>query len=105
MKIFPVFRARPFQWNAGFSSNGCSKKNIPTFWVKQFDTTSDALDAVSKGQADAYIGNRAVAMYIMERELITNLKVHGKIQETASINAIGVRKDQPILRDILQKTP
>ena len=42
-------------------------------------------------------------MYIIERELITNLKVHGKIKETASINAIGVRKDWPVLRDILQK--
>jgi polar amino acid transport system substrate-binding protein len=42
-------------------------------------------------------------MYIIERELITNLKGHGKIEETASINAIGVRKDWPILRDILQK--
>ncbi|MBW1783682.1 MAG: transporter substrate-binding domain-containing protein [Deltaproteobacteria bacterium] len=71
--------------------------------VKLFDTTSDALDSVSKGITDAYIGNRAVAMYIIERELIPNLKVQGKIQETASINAIGIRKDWPVLRDILQK--
>lgn len=79
------------------------KEKYPDIKVKLFDTTSDALDAVSKGLTDAYIGNRAVAMYIIERELITNLKVHGKIHETASINAIGVRKDWPILRDILQK--
>ncbi|MCF8127650.1 MAG: transporter substrate-binding domain-containing protein [Deltaproteobacteria bacterium] len=79
------------------------REKYPGIHVKRFDTTSDALDAVSKGEADAYVGNRAVAMYIIERELITNLKVHGKIQETASINAIGVRKDWPVLRDILQK--
>ena len=79
------------------------REKYPGIKVKLFNTTSDALDAVSKGITDAYIGNRAVAMYIIEQELITNLKGHGKIEETASINAIGVRKDWPILRDILQK--
>ena len=79
------------------------REKYPDIRIELFDTTSDALDAVSKGMIDAYVGNRAVAMYIMERELIPNLKVHGKIQETSSINAIGVRKDQPVLRDILQK--
>ena len=79
------------------------QEKYPGIKVKLFDTTSDALDAVSKGEIDAYVGNRAVGMYIIERELIANLKCHGKIRETASINAIGVRKDWPILRDILQK--
>jgi len=79
------------------------REKYPEIKIEIFDTTSDALDAVSKGTIDAYVGNRAVAMYIMEREVIPNLKVHGKIQETSSINAIGVRKDQPVLRDILQK--
>ena len=79
------------------------RTKFPGIEVKEFDSTSDALDAVSKGEADAYIGNRAVAMYIIEQELIANLKEHGKIEETSSVNAIGVRKDQPVLRDILQK--
>ncbi|MFC1825891.1 transporter substrate-binding domain-containing protein, partial [Thermodesulfobacteriota bacterium] len=79
------------------------REKYPTITVKLFNTTSDALDAVSKGETDAYIGNRAVAMYIVEKELIANLKGHGKVEETASINAIGVRKDWHILREILQK--
>jgi two-component system, NarL family, sensor histidine kinase EvgS len=79
------------------------REKYPAIQLTLFDTTSDALDAVSKGMIDAYVGNRAVAMFIMEREVIPNLKVHGKIKETSSINAIGVRKDRPILRDILQK--
>ncbi len=79
------------------------REKYPDIQVNLFDTTSDALDAVSKGEIDAYVGNRAVSMYIIEREVIPNLKVQGKIQETSSINAIGVRKDWPVLRDILQK--
>ena len=87
----------------GFFIAGLLRDKYPDIKVKLFHTTSDALDAVSSGATDAYIGNRAAAMYIIEREMITNLKSHGKISETASINAIGVRKDRPIVRDILQK--
>ena len=79
------------------------KEHYPQITVVEYETTSDAIDAVSKGDVDAYIGNRAATMYIIEHELISNLKGHGKIDETASINAIGVRKDRPILKDILQK--
>ena len=77
--------------------------DYPQVKVKEFNSTSDALDALSKGEVDAYVGNRAVAMHIIGEELITNLRALGKIQETSSINAIGVRKDWPILRGILQK--
>ncbi|MEJ1297855.1 MAG: transporter substrate-binding domain-containing protein [Candidatus Sedimenticola sp. (ex Thyasira tokunagai)] len=79
------------------------QEKYPKIHVAEFETTSDALDAVAKGAANAYIGNRAVAMYIIENELIANLQQGAKVRETASINAIGVRKDQPLLRDILQK--
>jgi len=79
------------------------QEKYPKVKVKEYRTTSDALDALSKSEVDAYIGNRAVANYIIENELITNIIAQGKIKETASINAIGVRKDWPILREILQK--
>ncbi len=79
-------------------------EHFPDFPILEYATTSDALDAVSRGEADAYIGNRAVALYLIEHELISNLKIQGKIEETASVNSIGVRKDWPILHGILQKT-
>ena len=86
-----------------FFMEGLLHEKYPDIKVKSFNTTSDALDAVTKREADAYVGNRAVATYIIERELIANLEIQGKIEETASVNAIGVRKDRPVLRDILQK--
>lgn len=79
------------------------RDKFPGTTVKEYATTSDALDAVAKGQADAYVGNRAVAMHLIRNELIDNVVEHGKIKETTSVNAIGVRKDWPILRDILRK--
>lgn len=86
----------------GFFIAGVIKDQYPDITVKEFNTTSDALDALSKEVTDAYIGNRAVASYIIENELIDNIKAQGKISETSSINAIGVRKDFPVLRDIIQ---
>ncbi len=78
-------------------------ERYPGIELAEYPNTSDALDAVSRGEADAYIGNRAVALYLIEHELISNLKIQSKVDETTSINAIGVREDWPILRDILQK--
>ncbi len=78
-------------------------EKYPDITVKEYATTSDALDAVAKGAADAYVGNRAVALYLIEHELISNLQIQGKINDIASVNAIGVRKDWPILQGILQK--
>ena len=80
------------------------QEKYPRVKVKEYRTSNDALDALSKAEVDAYVGNRAVANYIIENEVITNVIAQGKIKETSSINAIGVRKDREILRDILQKS-
>lgn len=80
------------------------QEKYPEIKIKQYRSTSDALDALSKNDVDAYVGNRAVANYIIENEIITNVIPQGKIEETSAVNAIGVRKDWRILRDILQKS-
>jgi polar amino acid transport system substrate-binding protein len=87
----------------GFMLRKILNANHPSIMLVEYDNTSDALDAVSRGEADAYIGNRAVALYLIEHELISNLKIQSKIEESVSVNAIGVRKDWPVLRDILHK--
>lgn len=79
------------------------KKNHPDIVIKEYNSTSDALDAVSKGVSTAYIGNRAVANYIIEQELMGNLVLQGKIKGTSSKNSIGIHKRNPILASILIK--
>ncbi|MBT4045249.1 MAG: transporter substrate-binding domain-containing protein [Rhodospirillaceae bacterium] len=88
---------------AGFFIADVLRQQFPDVTVQTFKSTREALYAVSQGDADAYIGNRAVATYIIQDELISNLLEHGRIDASSSVNAIGVRKDWPILRDILQK--
>lgn len=87
----------------GFVITRILAEKYPEIVMREYVTTSDALDAVARGEADAYIGNRAVALYLIEHELISNLQLQGKIDDIASVNAVGVRRDWPILRDILQK--
>ena len=78
-------------------------KEFPGIKIHEYDDTREAIHAVSKGRADAYIGNRAVAIHTISESLINNLAEYESVSLTASINAIGVRKDWPVLRDILQK--
>jgi PAS domain S-box-containing protein len=87
----------------GFFTVNYVRKNHPNITVKEYPSTSEALDAVAKGEADAYVGNRAVASYIMRKELLGGLEVQGRNKVTASINAIGVRKDWPELAAILDR--
>ena len=79
------------------------RKRYPGINIREYPNTSLALDAVSRGKVDAYIGNRAVADYIIKHEVMHNLEIQGRSTLKGSTLSIGVRKDWPILRDILQK--
>ncbi len=79
------------------------KKNVPGIRFIYYDNTVEAVEALSGGKADAYVGNRAVVNYILQNNFITNLDFHGKSTISRSLLAIGVNRSNEILRDILQK--
>ncbi|ABK44894.1 multi-sensor hybrid histidine kinase [Magnetococcus marinus MC-1] len=79
------------------------RHTFPSIKILERRDTREALYAVSKGDAYAYVGNRAVATYIIDQEIISNVQEMGIVRLSRSDNAIGVRKDWPILRDVLQK--
>lgn len=80
------------------------EKNFPSIKIKIFDNTNLALDAVSRGVADAYVGNRAVVDYKIRNELLSNLKIDNiDITRKPSLLTIGVSKQYPLLASILQK--
>ncbi len=87
----------------GFGNVKYFQQNYPDIKLKLYPNTEQALEALSREEVDAYAGNRVVALYLLEKLSITNLKVHGRLKKPGSILAIGTRKDYPILRDILQK--
>lgn len=87
----------------GFGNVKWFKENHPEVTIKEYSDTSLALDAVSRGEAEAYVGNRAVALYIVEQELLQNLQAHGRLNQKSVSLAIGTAKNLPILRNILDK--
>ena len=88
----------------GFGNVKYLRDNYPAINVLEVESTQAALDVVSSGAADAYVGNRAVASYFMKRDFMIDLSVHGRINTIGSILAIGSRKDAPILNRILGKS-
>jgi diguanylate cyclase (GGDEF)-like protein len=86
----------------GFGNVTYYQEHYPSIKIQEYANTSEALDAVIRGEADAYIGNRAVVNYIIHNEFISSLKIHSRAEKPGSILAIGVRKDWAELADILQ---
>ena len=87
----------------GFHNVAYFQKNYPTVTVREYGSTAEALDAVARAEADAYAGNRAVVIHLIEKELLNNLRLMGKLSEPKSILQIGVQKSQPLLASILDK--
>lgn len=65
-------------------------------------TSREALNTVSLGQADAYMGNLATAGYIIGQFGFSNVKVAAPTPYSNNLS-IAVRKDWPELAGILQK--
>ncbi|NDV23289.1 transporter substrate-binding domain-containing protein [Desulfovibrio sp. JC022] len=95
--------AKSIALERGFFSVKYFRDKYPHARVKEYPDTLAALEAVAHGEADVYVGNRAVAVYLIERNLLTNLGVQGKIKKKGSVLAIGVRKDWPELAGILDR--
>ena len=87
----------------GFGNVKFFRSNYPGVNIVEYPDSLSCLTAVSKGAADAYAGNQAVAGYIITRQLLTNLQVQGTLKKQGSILSIGVRKDWPELASILDK--
>ena len=74
--------------------------------IKLYFTSSneESLEAVSFSKADAYVGNVAVATYIIKQRYLSNLKVVNKIPDMTTDVSIAIDKDNTILYNIIEKT-
>ncbi|MGL1892900.1 MAG: transporter substrate-binding domain-containing protein [Spirochaetaceae bacterium] len=82
-------------------------KEYPEINVLTVKDTEEAIIAVSSGKADVLFDLSPVVNYLMDNLLVSNLKPGGTLDfgvgNLVPIS-IGVRKDLPILRSILQKS-
>jgi len=74
--------------------------------IKLYLTKSNAesLEAVSFNNVDAYIGNIAVATYIIKEKFLLNLKIVNKLEKLNTDVSIAIDKNKSILLSIISKT-
>ncbi len=91
----------------GFASTEQVKQLYPDITVKEVDSAVTGLRQVSYGTADAYLGSMAETNFVIKSHLVPNLKIAGETDLGGRIETpllhVGIRKDWPLLRDIIQK--
>ncbi|NVN91955.1 MAG: PAS domain S-box protein [Desulfuromonadales bacterium] len=80
------------------------KRDLPGATIVETPNSVDALRKISSGSAEAYVGNLAVASYIIERNGLTNLKIASPTVYGDEPMSMGVRKDWPELARLFDKS-
>ncbi|MDH3533035.1 MAG: EAL domain-containing protein [Gammaproteobacteria bacterium] len=88
---------------AGYAHIEYLDRNHPDIEIVEVPSILDAMDAVLTGQADAIIENTAsIAYYTAEQSILGLVPAFPVRFEVDNVH-MAVRKDWPLLRDILQK--
>ncbi len=87
----------------GFIMQRLLSRDHPDIKLMTTPNTLDAIEAVSSGDADAYVGNLGSGGYHIERYGFSNVKVAAPTVYANDAQAMGVRKDWPELTSMLNK--
>jgi len=79
------------------------RRDYPNLNIVTVASETKALRMVEEGKADMTLRSRAMAAYTIRKLGWFNLKIAGEIPSYANHLSIGVRKDMPWLRDILNR--
>ncbi len=85
------------------------RKQIPGIKLIEHDNTSDLVTLLATGKLDAIIGNPLLFYYTARENQIINIQLRSYIHPDMADKSttemhVGVRKDWPLLHQILQKT-
>lgn len=79
------------------------RRDFPNLQVVLTASEPEAMTLVSERQADLTIRSLIVAANAIKKEGLFNLKISGQIPEYTNQLRMGISKDEPILRSILDK--
>jgi PAS domain S-box-containing protein len=88
----------------GYIKKQWLERDVPEVRFLEVEGSQTALEAVSSGRADAYVGNIAVGNYYVDKRYLTDLEIAAPTPYKNDGMAMGVRKDWPDLANILDKT-
>jgi len=86
----------------GYAFNEIFRKKYPELNIVDVKNVDDGLKRVSSGELFGFIGTIASVGYRFQTDYIGELKISGKFDEKWELG-VGVRNDDPILFDIIQK--
>ena len=75
----------------------------PELEIRPYDNLLEALQAVSSGRADVYVGGIMTASYLIQKNTLANLKVAAPVRNEKDPLSFAVRNDWPALANILDK--
>jgi diguanylate cyclase (GGDEF)-like protein/PAS domain S-box-containing protein len=87
---------------SGYAVHQYIKDNYPGIELIPVSNTLEGLRNVAYGKSYALVANVATSSYLMETEVIPNLRIAGESGYTYNM-ALATRKDWPLLNTILQK--
>ncbi|WP_428603815.1 transporter substrate-binding domain-containing protein [Sedimenticola sp.] len=87
---------------SGYVTEERLNRDYPNLTTVKVSNTIEALKKLSAGEVDAYVGNLTIGSYLITEHGLNNIKVAAPTPYSNSLS-IGVRKDWPILRGIMQK--
>ncbi|OEF96636.1 diguanylate cyclase [Desulfuribacillus alkaliarsenatis] len=79
------------------------RKDFPNLTIITTVTESEALQMVENKQADMTLRSLTIAAYTIRAEGYFNLKIAGRVPQYTNYLRMGVLKEEPMLRDILNK--
>lgn len=88
---------------AGFVITNRIRSDYPEIRILEVARSDAAMLAVATGQADAYVGNLALATYLIKANRFDNLVVTAPTPYGINTQAMAVRKDWPELAGIINK--
>lgn len=79
------------------------RRDYPNLRILTTDSEDQAIAMVSERKASMTMRSLIVAAYTIKKHGLFNLKIAGQMPNYVNNLRIGVRRDQPLLRDILNK--
>jgi diguanylate cyclase (GGDEF)-like protein/PAS domain S-box-containing protein len=86
----------------GYAIEDWLRRDYPELNLIPVDTPLDALELVSSGKVDVFVGNMVIASYYLGKAGIQNVRIAGDTDYENS-QSMAVRDDWPILANILDK--
>ena len=87
----------------GYAVAGSVRERHPQARIVEFDDSSKALQGVSNGDADVYLGALPTTTFLVEKLLLTNLEIRGPLHTALSALSFGVAADNAMLQEILDR--